>query len=200
MVLSSIINGNDINNKGPENMSSAEILSLIIKSIYFMMPAYFANMAPVIMKKRLRSLAIPIDADKKWNGKPLFGKNKTWRGLIFGIIFGIIIAFIQFRLNLSISIVDYSQWFFIGALLGFGAIFGDLIESMVKRQLDRKPGQPFIPWDQIDFVLGGLIFSGIFIPGELRLKVIIALIILSPLLHIIVNHMAFYLHIRNEKW
>ena len=39
----------------------------VLQSFYFMIPAYFANMAPVIVKDRFKKLAIPID----------FGKNSV---------------------------------------------------------------------------------------------------------------------------
>ena len=173
---------------------------LIISSLYFMLPAYFANMAPIIVKKLFNFLAKPIDFGKKLNGKPIFGKNKTWRGLVFGVVFGIIVAYLQFVVKSPLDIVDYSNWLMLGLLMGFGAIFGDMIESFVKRQFDIKPGQRFFPWDQIDFVIGSLLLSYFFIPYDMRIKVIIIVLLISPLLHIIVNHSAFYLGIRNEKW
>ena len=63
-----------------------------------MLPAYFANMAPVIVKNVFKKLAFSIDFNKKIKNKPILGKNKTFRGLIFGIIFAIIAAFVQFLL------------------------------------------------------------------------------------------------------
>jgi len=177
--------------------------NLILQLFYFMLPAYFANMAPVIVKKIFNNLKIPIDFNKKIGNKEIFGKNKTFRGLIFGIIFAIIITFIQYlfynnNIFVSFSIVDYSNWLLIGFLMGFGAIFGDLVESFVKRRLDYKPGKSFIPFDQLDFVIGALIF--IYPLNVLSLNKIIVILILSFVLHIIVNHLAFYIGIRKEKW
>jgi CDP-diglyceride synthetase len=73
------------------------IFDLIVISFYLMLPIYFANMAPVIVKK-INFLKYPIDLGIKFNKKPIFGKNKTFRGLFFGVIFAIIVAFIQFLL------------------------------------------------------------------------------------------------------
>jgi len=173
---------------------------IILKSLYFMLPAYFANMAPVIVRNWIKSFNTAIDFGKKWKGKPIFGKNKTWRGLIFGVIFGIIVAYAQYLINSPWNLVDYSDWFLIGGLMGFGAILGDMIESFIKRRIGIKSGQPFIPWDQIDFIIGGLLFSFFLIPKELLLTTIITIIIISPFLHMAVNHFAYYLKIRNEKW
>ena len=167
-----------------------------------MLPAYFANMAPVMVKK-IPFLNFPIDFGKKINDKPLLGKNKTFRGLVFGVLFGIIVAFIQHILyenNIfnGLTFVDYSDWLLIGFLLGFGAIFGDLAKSFFKRRLDYEPGKPFIPFDQTDFVLGAIIFVYLLI--SLSFDKIIIIILLSFVLHIIVNHIAFYTGARNEKW
>ena len=176
--------------------------SLILQCFYFMLPAYFANMAPIIVKK-LNFLNFPIDFDKKIKNKPIFGKNKTFRGLIFGALFGIIIAFIQhtfYKNNIfnELTFVDYSNWLLIGFLLGFGAIFGDLVKSFFKRRLSYQPGKPFVPFDQTDFVFGAIIF--VYPIVNLSLNKIIIIVILSFALHIIVNHIAFYTKIRKEKW
>jgi len=178
------------------------MLNLILQCFYFMLPAYFANMAPVIVKK-INFLKIPIDFDKKINNKLIFGKNKTFRGLVFGVLFAIAISYFQFILYnndifVDLALFGYSNWLMIGFLLGFGAIIGDLIESFVKRRLSYKPGKPFVPWDQIDFVLGALIF--VFPIVNLSINKIIIIIILSFVLHIIVNHIAFYMKVRKEKW
>ena len=83
-------------------------------------------------------------------------------------------------------------------LMGFGALTGDLIKSFFKRRLGIRPGARFIPFDQTDFVVGALVF--IMPVCSLTLKIFIVSLLLSFVLHIIVNHIAFYLRIRNEKW
>lgn len=178
------------------------LVSLMLQCFYFMLPAYFANMAPVMVKK-INFLKIPIDFGKGINNKPILGKNKTFRGLIFGVLFAIIIAYIQFlfyenNIFVDISLIDYSNWLLLGFLLGFGAILGDLIKSFFKRRLNYEPGKPFVPWDQTDFVIGALIF--VFPLVKLSIDKIIVIIVLSFVLHIIVNHLAFYTGVRKEKW
>ena len=175
----------------------------ILECFYFMLPAYFANMAPVMVKNWFKSLAIPIDSGKRIKGKEIFGKNKTWRGFIFAILFAIVIAYLQFLLYKfnffrDISFINYSNWLLLGFLFGFGAIFGDLIESFIKRRLNLKPGQRFIPWDQLDFVIGALIFISLIV--DITLKVLLYIVIISFIGHILVNHTAYYLKIRKEKW
>ena len=174
----------------------------ILKCFYLMLPAYFANMAPVIMKK-IDLFAFPIDFDRQLNKKPIFGRNKTFRGFVFGIIFSIAISGLQFLLYSSdafknISFFDYQNWILLGFLLGLGALTGDLIKSFFKRRLNIEPGHKFVPFDQTDFVLGALLFVTAFF--DLTVKIFLTSLIMSFILHIIVNHIAFYLKIRKEKW
>ena len=174
----------------------------ILKCFYLMMPAYFANMAPVIVKK-ISFLSYPVDFNKKLGNKPIFGKNKTFRGFFFGILIAVIISYIQFLLYKmvsfsNISFFDYSNWIVFGLLMGFGALTGDLIKSFFKRRIGIKPGGKFIPFDQTDFVVGALVFI---IPVfGFNWKIFLTSLVLSFILHIIVNHISFYLKIRNEKW
>ena len=62
-----------------------------------MLPAYFSNMAPVIIKdlNLFNFLAKPVDFGIKIKGKPVLGQHKTFRGFIFGVVFALIIAYIQ---------------------------------------------------------------------------------------------------------
>ena len=177
---------------------------IILKLLYFMLPAYLANMAPVIGKKYLKSLAIPIDCGKKWKGKPILGKNKTWRGIILAVAASTIVFLAQQYLHnfssfKSISIIDYSTApILIGVLLGLGAIAGDSIESFFKRQLNVKPGKPWRPFDQVDFTIGALLLTAIvYFPGWANAIIIV---LISALGHVIINHSAYYLKIRKEKW
>lgn len=144
-------------------------------------------------------LNYPVDFRKKLFGERIFGKNKTFRGIFFGILTAIIITFIQYLLNIrSLNILDYNKFLAIGLLLGGGALTGDLAKSFFKRRLKIKPGKPFIPFDQIDHVLGSLLFLSIIYPISLNLY-FTALLITFPL-HIIINYLAFKLKLKNTYW
>ena len=97
----------------------------ILKSLYFFLPAYFANMAPSFAKRFriFESLARPVDYGKRYKGAPIFGSHKTWRGVILGTTAGILIAWIQkllykFNFFQYISFYNYQKincfvsWFF----------------------------------------------------------------------------------------
>jgi len=179
-----------------------DFLILVLKCFYLMLPAYFANMAPVFVKK-LAIFNYPLDFNKTFLGKPILGKNKTFRGIISGTLFGILVAFLQsYAYNLDffrgISFIDYKGWLVFGALMGFGAILGDSIKSFFKRRIGIESGAPFIPFDQMDFTAGALIAVSVF--GFLTLKIIFVSLFINFFLHIIVNHIAHFLKIRDTKW
>ena len=180
----------------------ATMLLFTLKCFYLMLPAYLANMAPVLVKK-LNFLAFPIDFGRKIGGMGVFGKNKTFRGIFFGVAFAIAIAYLQYLMHnnpffSSISFIDYNNWLLFGFLMGLGALTGDLAKSFFKRRFGVRPGDKFVPFDQTDFVIGALIFI---IPVfRLTFGIFFASLFLSFTLHIIVNHIAFCLKIRDEKW
>ena len=168
---------------------------LILKSLYFFLPAYLGNMIPVFLMK------IPFLKQPVWEKR--LGKNKTWRGVIGAILIGVVVFALQkyaYQQGFtSWALIDYNGFsVLLGALLGAGAIIGDLVESYFKRKRGINPGEKWLFWDQLDFVFGGLIFSCLlYVPPA---EVVLILIILSPLLHVFFNHLGYYLKIRKAKW
>ncbi|MFH1510196.1 MAG: CDP-archaeol synthase [Candidatus Woesearchaeota archaeon] len=176
------------------------MLQLVLQALYFMLPAYIANMAPVFFRK-VPVLNYPVDFNKALGGKPILGKNKTFRGFVFGTMFAVLTCFVQYLVNseyLTPSGVDYSYWLLLGFLLGFGALFGDAVKSFFKRRVGIPPGKPFIPFDQLDYSLGALLFvSMVYLPiWQLSLAAVVS----SFFLHIIAVKFAFCSGIRKERW
>jgi len=179
----------------------------ILQCLYFMLPAYLANMAPVFALKFgvLKILDKPIDGGHQMAGKPIFGDHKTWRGFVAGVAAAIAIAWLQYFLYAipvfqKISLLDYSgaNIWLLGFLLGFGALFGDLVKSFFKRRVNLAPGAPWIPFDQIDFVLGALIFAApVYFPSW---PAVIFILLFSPVLHIATNNIGYLLRVKNTRW
>ena len=154
------------------------MIKFIFMCLWYLLPAALGNHTascgnrlwlPAIFKNLLAKLAFPVDLGARLSGKEIFGKNKTWRGLVVGILAGIATAGIQallffntdfFRYN---TLVDFGRVNFImlGALMGGGALVGDLIKSFIKRRLDVPPGRPWFPYDQLDWIAGAIILSSI---------------------------------------
>lgn len=178
------------------------MLDLLIKSFWLLLPAAFGNMAPVLFKW-IPFLNVPVDLNKTFRGKPIFGEHKTYRGFLFGILTAIFIVYLQqifYTQTQSLTVIDYSQIniFLLGFLMGFGALLGDLIESFFKRQVDIDSGKPWFPFDQIDWVIGSLIVSSLYISHSR--EIIIISIILLGFLHPLVNLVGYYIGIKSNKF
>jgi len=165
------------------------IIIYILKITWYSLPFGLANMMPVIFKKWFNFLAWPVDFGFKIKGQRLFGSHKTLRGILVAIVGGTLIFIIQKHAFINsdffhrISIVDYSsQPIWMGTFMALGAIAGDLVKSFFKRRLGIKPGQSWIPFDQIDYTLGGMILSfPFFIPPA---DVFISLVVLGFIFHL----------------
>ncbi|MEY2829764.1 MAG: hypothetical protein RIQ33_1622 [Bacteroidota bacterium] len=68
--------------------------------------------------------------------------NKTWEGTIGGLFFTIVAGYI-----LSIFRTDFTtaQWMIIAALVSIFGSMGDLVESMIKREVGVKDSGNFLP-------------------------------------------------------
>lgn len=163
----------------------------ILKILWIFLPGAFANMAPLIFQ-RINFLNIPIN-------KKLFGENKTYRGLFFGIVLSIMIAFLQ-RLSgalfRSIEIINYNEIniFIFGLFMGLGALMGDLLKSLIKRKLNIAPGKSFPIFDQIDWIIGVIIVLRFYI--NITIDFIVISILLLGTLHFLTNIVSYKLRIR----
>lgn len=149
-------------------------------ALWFILPAYFASISPVWFRLRGKT---PMDFGKTFRGKPIFGSSKTLSGYFGGALCGIILGAVQELL------FNRTNGALLGTLLGFGAMTGDAVKSFFKRQLDIAPGEPWFPFDQIDFLIGALIFASTVETPTLFGA--ISLFIITPPLHILSNIMDF---------
>ncbi|HDQ06770.1 MAG TPA: CDP-2,3-bis-(O-geranylgeranyl)-sn-glycerol synthase [Candidatus Bathyarchaeota archaeon] len=168
----------------------------IAAALWFIFPAYCANAAPVIFGG-----GQPMDFGKRFfDGKPLLGSHKTVRGFLAGLIVGTLVGLVQTLLSEQI-LVQYSTQFqytvFLGFMLSLGALTGDLIESFIKRRINRAPGSSLPIADQIDFVLGAFLFSIPVSPPSVPAAVIILLATIP--IHLLTNLGAALLNMKNKS-
>lgn len=127
-------------------------------ALWFFLPAGVSNASPVLMKlvPGINKVLWPLDFGKNFRGKRIFGANKSIAGVLFG---GIIAAFIGLGQS-KIGLDGFPETsLLIGAALGFGALIGDAVESFFKRQRGINSGQKWFPFDQIDYIFGGILFA-----------------------------------------
>lgn len=168
-------------------------------TIWLFLPAGIANMSPVIFKW-LPILNYPVDFNKTINNKRIFGDHKTYRGLFFGILMAIITVYVEKQIIKSNSLIDYQQVnaIYLGFLLGFGALGGDLIKSFFKRRFNVQPGVSWVPFDQLDWIVGALLAVSIY--QCLSWKAWLIALFFAVILHPLVNLFGYCLGIKKNKF
>ncbi|MCD6312543.1 MAG: CDP-2,3-bis-(O-geranylgeranyl)-sn-glycerol synthase [Thaumarchaeota archaeon] len=173
------------------------MLENLLQALIFVLPAYVANGAPVIGVK-LIGRATPIDRGAKaWDGRRFLGDGKTIEGLIVGIFSGaaagllILLCFPQFYRGVLEPLT-----------LSVGAILGDIFGSFVKRRLGLRRGQPAPGLDQLGFLCFALAFSILAygVPAWLDAVTLISLLLITALLHVGTNYLAYLLGLKREPY
>lgn len=178
----------------------------ILLAFWIFLPAGLANATPVIASKLpyLKNWDYPIDCKKSFRGIRIFGDNKTVRGFITGILIAILTSWLLQLLYLNnIGIREALRFDFaslnpilFGLLSGMGALIGDSVKSFFKRRTSIKPGEPWFPFDQTDYIIGGIIF----LLPYVRLSAVqyLLIFIIYFLLHIISTITGFYLKLKDK--
>lgn len=163
-----------------------DIVPLVVESVQLIFPAYCANAAPVI-----GGGGLPMDFGKNFvDGRRVFGKNKTFRGFFFGLAIGIFVGVVE------VFLFGYPLLFAVFSPLG--ALFGDLVGSFLKRRLKIAPGGLLPVVDQIDFVVGAIVFS---VPlSIISLELAVAMLIITPPIHLLTNFVAYKLKLKSNPW
>lgn len=181
---------------------------IIIQALWLVLPAYIANASALLVGG-----GTPIDFGKKWKDeRRILGDGKTWRGLITGAIVGMTggfgLSIVAIYANDSdfafLGLSDFSRFPIMIPIIGsicFGALIGDISESFLKRRIGKNRGEDWIPFDQLDFIVGVLFFSFI-IAGLLQVLGVttnnwffenfsiwhvLTLLIITPFLHLFAN-------------
>lgn len=171
----------------------------VLTAFLFFLPAGVANMAPILANKLplLNKWDTPLDFGKSYKGKRILGDNKRWRGLITGAFIGSFTAILlQLSLPHLLPYTSVTQAFFVGGVLGFGALFGDGVESFFKRLRGIEPGQSWFPFDQTDYIIGGLLFVYPFVKPSLKIMVIIFVLYFG--LHLISAYLGYLLKLKDQ--
>mgnify|MGYP001282412093 CR=1 FL=1 len=139
----------------------------VLQVLWLFVPAYLANMSPVLVQGCLQRLAAPIDGGRSFRGKRILGDHKTWRGLLAGIVVGTATYELQRLLHAAgfatgLALLDYADDPLLpGFLMGLGTGVGDAVKSFFKRRIDIPPGASWPVFDQLDFLAGAYLFVSV---------------------------------------
>jgi len=141
-------------------------LEIILQALWLALPAYIANGSALLVGG-----GMPIDFGKSLkDGKRILGDGKTWRGFVAGAFVGMTCGFglstvAKFANAYGFDFLGLNDFtgfpFMIPIIFSicFGALLGDIVKSFFKRRIGRDRGQDWIPFDQLDFIVGALILS-----------------------------------------
>jgi CDP-2,3-bis-(O-geranylgeranyl)-sn-glycerol synthase len=179
----------------------------LLFALWFLLPAAAANVAPILSTKLpgLSHWNAPLDGNKKFCGKHIFGPHKTWRGIVSGMVVATIVFGLEHLLisyygwaQLLIKGVNYHHLpvLILGPLFGLGALGGDAIESFFKRQNNIPSGYSWIPYDQLDYVVGGILVTLPFvILSALQYVWIIAVWFV---MHLLASYVGWLIHLKER--
>ena len=165
-----------------------DIAQLIVEALKLIFPAYCANAIPVIAGG-----GFPIDFGRDFSdGRRILGKNKTFRGFFAGLTVGTAVGLAES------AVFNYPVMF--GLLLSLGALFGDLTGAFLKRRLGIPPGGLLPVVDQVDFIVGAVVFSLPVTLYTLSWELAVTVLIISPPIHLLTNFAAYKLGLKDNPW
>lgn len=147
-----------------------------------------ANGAPILAENLLqRRWDHPIDFDVTLtDGRPVFGRSKTIRGLVAALATS----------TAGASIMGFPAP--LGAVIGFGAMCGDLFSSFLKRRLGIPASGMALGLDQIPEVLLPLLL----VKSNFALEwaEIVKLTLLFLVFELLISRILFRLRIRKQPY
>jgi CDP-2,3-bis-(O-geranylgeranyl)-sn-glycerol synthase len=174
--------------------------------VWFFLPSGIANSVPVFAARLpwLDRWNYPADGYISAGSRRLLGDHKTIRGFVCGIVAGLAVTVIQFAVmrhwpHLAGTFPqDYVQAnpYLLGLLLGAGALLGDSAKSFLKRRVGIAPGKSWFPFDQLDYVLGSIVFTVWYIP--LPTGYYLGLLVIGFILHMAAVYVGYLLKIRDR--
>ena len=139
------------------------------------------------------------------DGRRLLGDGKTIEGTLLGFIGGMAVivgetllspALNSFAAGWSVALPDMNL--FVGFMIVLGAILGDIGGSFIKRRLGYERGRSVPGLDQLNFIIGALIFSYWF--TQITPLMIIYMLVLTPGLHKLFNMIGHRGGVKQVPW
>lgn len=185
-----------------------DLLSLFIGALtlalYLQIPIVFGGVWHMVAVKNhwLPSLCTPI-------AEPLFGRNKTWRGLVLVPLLTAIGALLLWPLewvqhSLSgHSLLSGQSLLLVGVSGGLGYVLAELPNSWFKRRLGIGPGETpekgrlfFLALDQIDSGIGAAVFYFLY-PGVSALTALLY-VVTFPFVALGVKRLLFMAKLKSQ--
>ena len=165
-------------------------IDFLIVIAAYVIPIYVANGCALLFGGGL-----PLDFNRKLFGKPILGKGKTFRGTFAGLFFGVLSVLILSPFIPKWFVADYMIF---GILLVVGALSGDIFASFLKRRFGLERGHAIPLLDQLDFVVGSMVFTlQMRVP---RMEEVLFIVALTLFMHRFSNYIAYRIKVKEVPW
>ena len=203
------------------------LVSVIIPAMLMLLTAIYVSTLPIIFAATLSTIVVkrkvfdnwrlPIDNGKiVWDGRPIFGDNKTWLGVAGLVVFGAIAMGLWGYVCSQNPSLAGNNWFYrshansfsfniaSGALLGLAYAVAELPNSFIKRRqgidagkmVGGLRGMPNTIVDHTDSILGcGLVLLFL---CPLSIGEFFGLVIIGALTHIAVNEILVITNVKQN--
>ena len=191
---------------------------MIIGLYITMLPLILSGVVNMLFAKTpiYKKYKVPIDNNKNWfDGKRIFGDNKTVIGFISMLVFSIIFQVLWGYVGELCQLNSQNDWYLIysnsikynvvsGFLVGFVYMLFELPNSFIKRRINIIPGKTdkgikgivFFVIDQIDSLIGVFLVLKL-LSGMAWSKYFLYLLV-GGLTHITINLMLWLMGIRRN--
>jgi CDP-2,3-bis-(O-geranylgeranyl)-sn-glycerol synthase len=186
----------------PESTSLLlNVCILVVSAIWVMLPAYLPNSVAAATGG-----GVPVDLGRCCrDGRRILGDGKTYRGFIIGVSAGILVGLCQVVTEITglVPFLPPHSLLSVPAL-AIGSLLGDMVKSFFKRRMGIERGGEWILVDQYDFLAGALILTLIIDPywvfSTITIPLLIVILIITPLLHRIVNIIGYKIGVKKVPW
>lgn len=169
---------------------------ILLDALVLMLPAYLSSPGAVLSRGKR-----PIDMGKNFtDGRRILGDGKTFEGLIIGTLIGFTAGAVVEFFSTKNTYGSYANIF----LLSLGGLIGDLANSFLKRRLRVDRGGKLPLLDQLNLVFGAwflcILFSRGWFLENFNWKIVLIVIIVTPILHRGANLLAYGLRLKEVPW
>ncbi|MCX7922059.1 MAG: CDP-archaeol synthase [Clostridia bacterium] len=196
-------------------------MTVLVEMYVSLLPVIFAGVLNMVWVKSpyMSFLKRPIDNSRNFfDGKRIFGENKTWKGFVGMIVFAIITTVIWGLICEKSQYLNAHNYLYrnydntllynlnIGFFLGLAYALFELPNSFLKRRIDITPGKStsgaksifFIFFDQADSIFGCVLV--ILFVYKMSIQFYIAYVLLGAITHIAINMLLYFLKLRRNMF
>ncbi len=170
--------------------------SEVLNAIFFVLPAMFANVTPMLFGGGL-----PMDFRKNWfDERRILGNNKTIRGFIAGCVGGFLMGILTMWWFNNIVDAGFTLTLANGFFQGMGAVIGDVVGSFIKRRRNIPSGGSLMVVDQTGFMFFGLLFGLIGVNPLYPWIYWIIMLPLAAVVHFAANAVSYIMGWKDVWW